>query len=223
MKVVIFGSDKYLLTLMPTFARFFHEYWPDCPWPVEVVSQTVTVSEFPTVCTGPDENFSQQVLRYVEMEPGDEPFLMLLDDYFLTEPVNTEVVEHAYQVMLDDPQVAHVNLWIIGDDVWRWEYSDHLGEFDKSRCNWLFQNQAGIWRPRLLRDIAQPDENGWHMETRGSSRARSYPGRFLTVYENAISYTNYMGRAAPRQEGIDWLIENGMEPIYPPQEGGTSD
>lgn len=214
MKVVVFGSDHYLEKLMPTFTHFYHEFWPDNPWLTEVVSQTYDVPGYATRLTGPDENFSQQVLSWAATEP-DEPFLMLLDDYFLTEPVKTDVVEHCYQVMLDDPDVVHINLWVIGDDVWKRKYDDYLGEFDKAECNWLFQNQAGLWRPRLLRDVTRPDEDGWRMETKGSRRAKSYPGKFLTVYENAINYTNYMGRAAPRQEGIEWLKANGIEPIYP--------
>jgi len=214
-KVVIFGSDNYLMKLMPTFDHFYRKFWPENEWTTEVVSQTVAVAEYPTRLTGPDENFSQQVLRWVAQEPPDEPFMMLLDDYFITKPVKVDVIKHAYEVMQSDPRVVHINLWVIGDDKWKWQYDEHLGEFDKSECRWLFQNQAGLWRPRLLRDLTRQDENGWKMETQGSQRAKEYPGRFLTVYENAIDYVNYMGREAPRQEGIEWLEANGIDPIYP--------
>lgn len=214
MKIVVFGSDRYLKIMWPTFWRFFERYWPDCPWPVQVASQTYSVPGQGTICTGPDETFSQQVLRFMTQE-DNEPFLMLLDDYFLNKPVNTSLVQAAYRLMIDDPHIVHVNLWVVGDDVWKWRVDDNFGEFDKGECNWLFQNQAGIWRPQLLRDVTQPEENGWQMETRGSRRAREYPGRFLTVYEHAISYVNYMGRGGPRQEGLDWLKQNGIDPIYP--------
>lgn len=216
MKVVVFGSDRYLSTIFPLFDRFYRQYWPDNPWPTEVVGQTFVVDGYPTALTGPDETFSQQVLRYVRAPVWhDDPFLMLLDDYFLCAPVKTKVVMHAYDVMMNDPDVVHVNLWVVGDDVWKRRYDEYLGEFEKSECNWLFQNQAGIWRPRLLRDLAREEENGWQMETRGSKRARSYPGKFLTVYENAIEYHNYMARDKPRREALEWLEAQGIDPIYP--------
>jgi len=214
MKIVVFGSDRYLKIMWPTFWRFFRQYWPDCPYPVQAVSQGYPVPNTLTLCTGPDETFSQQVLRFVSLE-GDEPFLMLLDDYFLNVRVNTDVVQAAYRLMVNDPHIQHINLKVIGGDVWKWRVDDNFGEFDKAECNWLFQNQAGIWRPKLLRDVTRPEEDGWRMETQGSKRARDYPGRFLTVYEDAINYVNYMGRGGPRQEGLDWLKQNGADLIYP--------
>lgn len=214
MEVIIFGSDKYLRALMPTFTTFYRRFWPDNPWPTRVVSQTVIVDEFPTITTGPDENFSQQVLRWA-VKQRDEPFLMLLDDYFLTEPVKTDVLVHCYNEMIAHPDIAHINVKVIGSAPWNQRYDDYLGEFDKEECNWLFQNQAGLWRPQLLRSVTRADEDGWRMERDGSQRAKTYPGRFLTVYEDAIEYVNYMARAAPRKEGVEWLERNGMDPIYP--------
>ena len=214
MKVVVFGSDRYLMALMPTFLHFYNAFWADNPWSLEVVSQTVKFSGLKTVMTGPDRTFSEQVLRWAT-GAGDDPFLMMLDDYFLSRPVDTDMVLRCCEEMSANRDIVHVNLKMIGGDTWRWRYNGYLGEFDKGRCDWLFQNQAGLWRPQLLRDLTRPDENGWQMEIRGSQRAKHYPGRFLTVYENAIDYVNYMGRAGPRQEGLNWLAENGMAPIYP--------
>lgn len=215
MKVVVFGSDRYLRKFMPLFARFYRQFWPDNPWPTLVVGQTVACEEFPTLLTGPDKTFSQQILRFLAEHDGGL-FLMLLDDYFLCQPVDTNAVSKCYQAMLGNLDVVHINLTLIGSDEPSWDYDDgFLREFDKEKCQWLFQNQAGIWRPRLLRDLTRPDEDGWRMEMRGSRRARSYPGRFLTVKKSAIEYVNYMGRGGPRKVGLEWLKSQGIAPIYP--------
>ena len=214
MKVVVFGSDRYLERLFPHFNHFYKKFWPDNPWSTQVVSQTAVVSEYPTLSTGPDDNFSDQLLRWVRGEE-DEPFIMLLDDYFLSQPVATDVVEHCYDVMLADPTVMHINLWVIGGDKASVRYDDILDEFERGKCRWLLQNQAGMWRPLLIRDLVRPGEDGWQMEIRGSRRARTYPARFLTVRESAVSYYNYMGRAGPRRKAVEWVRKQGLDPIFP--------
>ena len=118
-----------------------------------------------------------------------EPYVLYLqEDYFLTKPVDDELLRRALQVMRSDPLVGVVYLNEFGP-----LYTDasaYDSEFMqiKPPSRYLMSTQAAIWRKEVLLSLICEWENGWMFEICGSVRASTAPHKFLIVNPRAIAF-----------------------------------
>lgn len=154
-RIVIPTSNRYLRPLEGTL-ELLGRYWPGHP-PVDVVHHEErpknTVAR--TFFAGPQSEVSwcEAMAAYLSSQNTDELVLLLLDDYGLCQPVDTDRIETARALMQEDLSIGAFFLtWMQlpastpypGNDgviVWpRWSYSVHT--------------QAALWRrTSLLRAV----------------------------------------------------------------------
>lgn len=97
---VVLSHDGYA-DLWPIFFELLFRFWPDLPYPLHLVSnhRTFSDSRVTPVRVGDDRSWSDTLARAL----GDIPsryVLLLLEDYFLTGPVDTARIARLHAAMV---------------------------------------------------------------------------------------------------------------------------
>ena len=206
MRIAVFTCDKYS-HLIPTFHFCFKHFWPDCPFPVEVVGETtVPKGYFDLALTGQVMQWSSVALSYFAQE--DDLVLMMLEDYLICEPVDTEEVTRCATIMMQT-DAAFLRMIPCPGPTLSSEF-EGIGTFDRTipAPSYLISLQATIWRPSDVLQLFEPGKSPWHVELYGSERARPYPKRFLGKFDyGAIGYKECCKRGNMRPNVRDWVKE----------------
>lgn len=208
MRVVVPTCDAHVY-VVPIFLKYWDRAWPDCPGPMTIVSNTFVPpvrDGIECVLVGPDEGWSATMMSYVEGLDNDDPFMLILEDYIITE------IDH--QLLKDVMNTAQlstvgmVRLVPIPGPTIEIASVDTIGIIDKSEP-YAISLQAAIWRPQVLRDLLCTLENAWQFETQGSRRAATYHSyEFVGTYDHAMRYQNYLARGSPREEAVKWVEDH---------------
>jgi len=155
MQIAVMTSDKTANNLFIAFVEAFRHHWPDCPWPIVAVGETVSVSDFPTMLQGlvPEGTTVEQRLQmYLDTYDG-ETIMVLSDDMILyAHQVNTPVLTRAHKTLVDSGAIGAV----LFDNRQSREpeqfYDGFLGEFVGfvGTAGLLTWNTA-IWRTSMLK------------------------------------------------------------------------
>jgi len=189
--VIISSCDAYEDAWAPFFTLFFR-YWPDCPFPIYLISNEVTYldSRIRPLRVGPDRGWANNTKK--AMKQISEPFIIfILEDLFLEKPTNTEYIlqllehikeQHAATIRLfpsplpDEDYPNDLNLGRMGRDA---PYRTSL--------------MIGIWDKKIFISLIKEDENAWQMEIDGTERSRFVSEAFISVKTPAIHYYERTG------------------------------
>jgi len=151
---------------------------PDYPLP----------DEFRFVSMGRQEDFPpthwSERLTTVLDEIADDVFLLMLDDYWLTRPVDGEAIRMAYGYMRQFTNVVKFDLtderlYAKGGNQYLWGYNtyDTLGYLDLIKSDpeseYHMSLWCGLWRRDLLRRFIIPGETAQQIEIVGTTRLRA--------------------------------------------------
>lgn len=184
--VLCLTSNRYVRCL-PAFIHCFTRYWPGQP--VIVGHYEAGPGALPTgwrsVTLGQQEAMTWSMgLRRLLGVCRTPSVLLLLEDYWLSAPVDVEAVRAAERVLLRFPRVGKIDL---SGDRLRFPHSDpapilaaqyvqaitrraaYRAEGFKNRL-FLMSYQAALWRTDFLRDTLRMDEDPWQSEERGTQR-----------------------------------------------------
>ena len=173
--VLVTSCDAYRDVEAP-FLNLFRKYWPDCPFELVLVTETPQNGEaesFPlsfdrTLFTGKGKTWSQMLVE--ALDQIETPYvLMLMNDYFLTSPVDTaqilrrldEAKEKGalnYRLCPDPPRAVKNTAYSVS-------------------C------KAGIWNRQFLRALAAKTKSAWEFERYGSFMFDESDQRPLLVTE----------------------------------------
>lgn len=187
MNVYILTSNAYT-HVVGGFARLFNQYWGE--------NQSVIVFgydktplrlpsnfSFQTLGRQDDVTWSGGALRMLDVIE-DDPFILMLEDYYLYRPVNILRVQALYELMADTPTISKIDLT---DDRAKLDYSLYnpakSADLIRSDDNTLFQTslQAAIWRKSFMREYLRADESPWQFEKAGTKRVISDRRKDLSV------------------------------------------
>ena len=140
--------------------------------------------------------WSERLIRTLQNIDA-EYVIFMLDDFFLEEPVNTEVIDQCIAWMDKDPAITTFNFMPIGHGKnLPCPYPGFMrrpqdGEY-RLNC------QAGVWRREHLLHDLRPHESAWLFETLGSRRSRRYKDQqfYAAIPENHVMEYNYVEGAA---------------------------
>lgn len=138
MRVAVITCEAYSDAWKP-FSALFDKFWPDCPYPLTIHSEAYQ-----------GEPWCSVVARCAK-EAGTDPVLMMLEDFFLTAPVQQDLVAHGLN-LLDALGAGCVRLYPSpgAND----ECGDpYFGTVTPGTVNRI-SCQAAIWNPSYLYDIA---------------------------------------------------------------------
>lgn len=174
-----------------------------------------------STCTWPQAEaarptWSECLLR--GLDSVQEPFVLYLqEDYFLTQPVRTAVIEEAVCLLESDPSAAVVYLTRYGPQFERDRpYRGGFVEIQKP-ARYLLSTQAAVWRKSALRELVAPWENGWMFEKFGSVRAARSGQKFISVARDIMQsqavidhvYTGVI-KGQWQRDCVELFKENGI-------------
>lgn len=162
------------------FAHGLHKYWPDCPFPIFLITNEKTFSDssIASLRIRPDRGWAKNLRQAMDAVDA-EILLYSHEDFWLSSPVNTAEIQQfvghvaagkADYIRLypapvpDRPFVDDPRLGVLADNA---RYRTSL--------------QTALWRKSVLQDLLRDDESCWGFERDGSLRSRRYGERFLSV------------------------------------------
>jgi hypothetical protein len=201
LEVTVLTSNDYLHCL-PPFAYLFNKFWGGGQ-PVKVVRYEKRPYNLPGNFTNwaignqADYTWSSGLIKYLTQYNG-ELILLMLEDYFLTEPVGAKAIQSVWDFMSQHPEVAKIDL--AGDRA-KVPHNQLSELFIQSTNDAPFQAslQAAIWRKGFLLRFLDPKENAWQFEKLGTKRiieAREkgeFDGLILGCKHPPLVYANAIG------------------------------
>lgn len=176
MRIVCLTSNGYINCIEP-FAYYWNKFDPD-RHPVTVAHYDVAPTNLPDnfdlieIGRQADYAWSGGLLKLLDMI--DDPLIMLLlEDYFLIEPVKWRVVNSLISLMTHDTDVMKCDLT---DDRLIWNYKEsgyfHAAAMVTSVPTEPFQAslQAALWQKDTLKQFLDPNEDAWQFEKNGTKR-----------------------------------------------------
>jgi hypothetical protein len=182
MRVIVLTSDKYLHALRP-FAWLFNKYWSS-DQPVLVAGFTPPDFSLPgnfdfhsigLFADYPVQHWSDAVIKLLR-KIEDEAFVLMLEDYWLTRPVNTQAVQMCHDYLIQFKNVLKIDL--CSDRLYAKgaQNDGHCGYLDliKSDPNseYHMSLMTGVWRRDNLLRVLIPSETPWQIEIAGTARLR---------------------------------------------------
>lgn len=191
--VVISSCDAYSDLWEPFFTLFFR-YWPDCPFPIYLISNNLIYpdSRVKTLPVGNNMSWAKDVFRALSVIPADF-ILYLQDDYFLQSKVETPVIEKLLEVIASQ-SIATIRL--VGSPEPDIQFGNPFGLGGISKeAEYRVSLQAGLWRREIFRGLLKEDENPWEMEKNGSKRSQYLSEYFLSASgkKGFIPYYRFTG------------------------------
>lgn len=189
MRVITLTSDKYLHVLRP-YSYLFNKYW-GADQPVLVAGFTPPSFDLPPNFTFhsigkfedyPASRWSDAVIKLLN-EIDDESFCLMLEDYFLTRPVDRRAVhmlndyarQFGYVLRID---LSTDRLFMNGPqyhkDIPDYGYCGYIDLIKSEPGNqYQMSLQAGIWRRDNLLKVLIPGESPWQVELDGTGRVNA--------------------------------------------------
>ena len=180
MRTFVITSDKYLSALRP-FAWLFNKYWSDEQEVVVVgfaepsfdLPSNFTFHSLGSMRNYPVGNWSDALIAFLN-QVDDEVFCLMLEDYWISRPVNVEAVGMLHDYMLQFRNVLKMDLY--SDRLYAGGMTDynHCGYLDLIRSDPASQYHmslmCGLWRRDLLLRFLIPGESPWQVELEGTPR-----------------------------------------------------
>lgn len=188
--ILIPSCDAYSDLWKPFFTLFF-KYWPDCPYPVFLGSNTEDCrdSRVRMIYAGHGKNWSNRVREQLE-NISSRYVLMMLEDFFLRGPVQTERVEDCLSA-LETLQGHSIRLTAKRGRLTPVDGAADIG-WVPSNEPYRVTTQAGVWNRESLLRLMRPDESIWQFEINGSDRAGAAEGNFLRVRHSVLDYGRHV-------------------------------
>lgn len=212
MRVVIPSCDEFRALWRPML-QLMTRYWVECPWPRVIVANEhdMDLHEFDAqvAVTGADESWGVALARGLELL-DDEWVLLVLDDFFFTYPVDTQVlmrlasfvVEHQVdylRVAPTPPCTKPFDGTLVGEHEYGHQY----------RCSL----QPAFWRRTYLMDQCRKYGDPWSFELENQGEPQAI---HLSVQRpvRPLSYLEASKRRAWTVEGLYLLVRERINPDY---------
>ena len=211
LNILVSSCDEYADVWGPFFI-LFHKFWPDCPFPIFLSSvkkpyhsnsvQQILVKERMGWGDG-----VKKALKILKRDSPSEFIFFLLDDYLISEKVDTVKIVKAFQTL---KSIGGNYLRLIpkpGPDV-PVENHPFIGRI-KNNSPYRCSLQASLWRTETLLSLLRPTETPWDMEVFGSHRSKSYDG-FYCTYQPFVKYINGIERGKWTYKAHSFLKKQGL-------------
>lgn len=150
----------------PAFVALFRKFWPDCPYQIEWWTDEKM----------PSASWCKVVATFAANQT--EPILLMQEDFWLTAPVQTHLIEHALHE-LKSQHAAMIRLYPCPGS--NEDYGDsHFGRIAKG-TPYRVSCQASIWNPVMLTLVAAlcGGKTPADFEIKGSEGSHDFEGPFL--------------------------------------------
>ena len=212
MKILVLSCDKN----DDTFEAFHHcmeKYYPEHP---EVIYATETIINpyYKTITKKYPLNLWTKRIRETVQEIEDDKILLMIDDCFIREPVDTQRIEYLNGVLKGNIAMFNFEKSFDASD----EETDIIG-IKKRKHPSIYEVSllCGLWQKQALIDILQDDSDPWTVE--GNQKTHGYD-----FYINSGDYIINWGYETWRPAGlfkglwckevVDFFKKEGVEIDY---------
>ena len=218
MKVLILTCDEFS-NLIPVFLRFYKRHWPDNPYKTEIITQTKPIKTVHKVFYAGKSSWSSELISYLKQSSEDK-FILILEDYFIRQPVDTKRVVAAEAlcrgkvgcVRLNHAPHKYFKRHSIRTNIEGFREYPTTGRF-----SWTLQ--IAFWQKKYLLDNLKEGESCWQNEEYGISRLREKKTdwKILWPEENMVDYSpiGLLRKGALEPTVLRWakskLTENSRE------------
>ena len=192
--VVVASYDRSSDLWDPLFT-LFRRFWPDCPFPVYLVSNRLEFNHLGvrTITIGEDRSWSDTVLAGLA-RIQEEYVLLWIDDHFLTSEVNNSYVCCSIERFI---QAAGNYLRMQPLPKPDEPFNEHFGRI-RSGAIYRTATVASVWRRSTFQNILKSGESAWDFETVGSNRSDRFEG-FYSTWEQNFKFENLMIKGKMRR------------------------
>lgn len=205
--VVIASCDSYSETWEP-YNTLFERFWPDCPFPVYLVSneEEFRSQRILSLRVGADVSWSDTVLAALS-RIREEYVILMVDDFFLAGPPDSARITAILEWM-DRATANCVHLY--GRPRPAARTTDLVGPLPPGTY-YRASAISSLWRKSVLTNILRSGETAWDFEIRGSLRSGEFEG-FYSALKPCFAFINGIikGRWHPRS--VAALRELGAAP-----------
>lgn len=207
--LLILSTDRYA-DLWPLCTTLHRKYWPDCPWPRFIGSDTVpgSINGFISLGTGqkglPWADSLQRILAQIDTQT----ILLMLDDFFLTGLVNTDRIVSLLDVM-ERHNAAYLRLVPHKRFMCSISTEKYIGEHQRG-LPYRASLQAAFWNTRVLKELLVPSENPWQFELYAGLRSDLRKEPFLATYDQPLPYIDVLERGKWLPRGLRLCHKEGL-------------
>lgn len=169
--------------------------WPDRNVPTYLVTDEATDRRFDgveVICAGSGLQIPQRLAVALDAVTA-EYVILLLEDYFLTQRIDSEKIHRALDFM-DSHKADYLQLYPQPDDFLRRDGAvqipEHPGIYiiDTSRGNYKVVLTPGIWRKDFLQATLKEEQNIWEYEVSLTAAAHQAGALCATSNRNELPY-----------------------------------
>lgn len=205
--IVVVSCDKFSNLWTPFFSQFF-KFWPDCPYPIYLGSNTISYTKdkrVKVILSGKDVDWSTSLKSILTQVP--EKFLFLwIDDAFLTGRVSNKSIDACFN-FLEQDGVRHIRFGLptySGKSVAGGKFVEYpRGAPDRT-------SNIGFWRKDEILDILLPGESPWNFEIMGAYRSSYHDGYYSPSF-SIFRYLHVVEKGKIRAEAVQYCQIHGIK------------
>ena len=185
--VVLVSSYDDAHDLWQPFFTLFFRFWPDCPFPVYLISnyQRYEDQRVASILIGKDKGWATNIKR--TLKQIHTPYVIcMLDDCFLEKMTDTKYINSLIEFM-QEKKIGYISLFPTTAPT-DGPFPSDLNLVEKSKGFNRVALQAGLWDKNILSGLLKDGETPWDMEIEGSIRSNNIEAPFLTVKEPVVYY-----------------------------------
>lgn len=183
--ILVLSCDKYADAWQPFFL-FLKKYWSDCVFPI-YLGTNKKYFVFPNVkqiFSNKTTTWSDELKTILEQIP-EKNIIIILEDYFITKPVNNKAILDLVDVM-EKTDASFLKLGLFPtkfNSLWphtSLKNFDNIAAINKG-SKYRICLQIALWNKEHLYELLKDNENPWQFEIGGSKRANQTNQLFLTI------------------------------------------
>ncbi len=197
--------------IWPGFFALMSRFWPDLPYPLHLISNHLPFSDrrVTVLRVGDDLSWSQTVARGLE-RVSSRYVLLILDDFFLTAPVDTARVLRLHAAMVAK---GAAYLRLVPNPAADTPCADmpEIGAIGKG-APYRTSLQMAFWDRSALLGLLRSEESAWDFEIKGSRRSDAMTEPFLGMRDGfaAIPYRHVLRRGKLLPDAIHFFMPLGV-------------
>lgn len=218
-KIYVMTSDGYMNALK-AFGWLLNKYWRPNP-EVVVVGYRFPDFDLPRnfsfLSLGDQKDYplnkwSDGLIKLLN-QIDDSHFVLMLEDYYISRPVNVQAVHMLYDYMLQFRNVLKMDLY--SDRLYAGGMTDynHCGYLDLVRSDPASQYHmslmAGLWNRELMLRFLIPGENPWQVELEGTPRVARAADEVMVLGTRNMPVRHIL---AHRRGNPSELLLDGLDP-----------
>lgn len=205
--LIVLSCDKYK-GLWEPFFTLLKKYWSDCPFKTYLISEN---PDYPSIegISEKDPSWASRLKN--ALKKIEEPYIFLmLEDYLLTEKVDTKRVLKLFEVMKKE-NILHLGLTPFLHPVELPQFKDYLDLIEATEDPFRFNVQAGIWDKEVFMRILKEGETPWQTEAQGTERSYEFKPFVMMKDEFIMKYIQGVEKGEMPNETKDYLKKEGFD------------